>query len=45
MVRVIISLLTTPGEDEAEERALVTRFVAPALLESESSRRQGSRQG
>jgi AcrR family transcriptional regulator len=32
LVRVIVSLLTLPGESEDEERALVTRFVAPALL-------------
>ena len=30
-VRVIVSLLAMPGESEAEERALVERFVAPAL--------------
>lgn len=29
--RVIVSLLTSPGESEREERALVERFVAPAL--------------
>ncbi len=32
IVRQIVSLLTTPGESEAEERALVTRFVVPAVL-------------
>jgi AcrR family transcriptional regulator len=32
VVRVVISLLGMPGESEAEERALVERFVAPALL-------------
>ena len=31
VVRVIISLLVAPGRDEAEERALVRRFVVPAL--------------
>jgi AcrR family transcriptional regulator len=31
LVRVIVSLLTVPGADEAEERALLERFVAPAL--------------
>jgi len=36
IVRVIVSLLTMPGESEEEERALVERFVAPlALNESE----------
>jgi hypothetical protein len=32
LVRVIVSLLTMPGENEAEERELVARFVAPGLL-------------
>ncbi len=32
MVRVIVSLLAMPGANAAEERALVERFVAPALL-------------
>jgi len=32
VVRVIVSLLTTPGEDGAEERAMVSQFVVPALL-------------
>jgi AcrR family transcriptional regulator len=32
LVRVVVSLLTMPGENEAEERALITRFVAPVLL-------------
>jgi AcrR family transcriptional regulator len=32
MVRVIVSLLANPGQDEAEERALVERFVVPSLL-------------
>ena len=31
VVRVIVSLLITPGADAAEERALVERFVAPVL--------------
>lgn len=30
-VRVILSLLAMPGESDAEERALVERFVAPVL--------------
>jgi AcrR family transcriptional regulator len=29
LVRVILSLLTVPGRDEADERALVERYVAP----------------
>ena len=33
VIRVIISLLVMPGSDEAEERAMVDRFVAPALVE------------
>ncbi len=32
LVRVIVSLLTVPGRDGAEERALVERFVVPAVL-------------
>ena len=32
VVRVIVSLLVAPGRDAAEERALVQRFVVPALL-------------
>jgi predicted nucleic acid-binding protein len=31
LVRVIVSLLVTPGEDEDEERAMVERYVVPAL--------------
>lgn len=31
LVRVIVSLLTVPGRDEDEERALVTRFVTPSV--------------
>lgn len=36
-VRVTLSLLALPGEDESEERALVERFVAPPLLGDRSS--------
>lgn len=32
LVRVIVSLLIVPGRDEAEERALVERFVVPAVV-------------
>lgn len=32
LVRVIVSLLTVPGRDEADERAMVQRFVVPAVL-------------
>ena len=31
LVRVIVSLLIAPGRDAAEERAIVERFVVPAL--------------
>ncbi|MBM7517780.1 TetR/AcrR family transcriptional regulator [Nocardioides nitrophenolicus] len=31
LVRVIVSLLTVPGGDEAAERRLVDRFVAPVI--------------
>ena len=37
-VRVIVSLLVVPGRDEAEERALVERFVVPALIASSGAR-------
>ena len=32
LVRMIISLLTMPGESEREERVLIERFVVPAVL-------------
>jgi AcrR family transcriptional regulator len=32
LVRVILSLLTVPGADAAEEHDLLTRFVAPAVV-------------
>lgn len=32
LVRVIVSLLTVPGRDEADERAMVAHFVTPALV-------------
>lgn len=32
LLRVVLSLLTIPGRDEAEERAMVERFVAPAVV-------------
>lgn len=32
LLRVILSLLTLPGGNEAEERALIERFVAPVIL-------------
>ena len=32
LVRVIVSLLIVPGRDEAEERALVERFVVPRAV-------------
>ena len=31
LLRVVVSLLMVPGADEAEERALVERFVAPLV--------------
>jgi AcrR family transcriptional regulator len=33
-VRAIVSLLIVPGRDDAEERAMIERFVVPALVES-----------
>jgi hypothetical protein len=38
LVRVVVSFLTTPGNDEAEERELLSRFVAPAVLAGYSAR-------
>jgi len=35
LVRIVVSLLTLPAASEAEERALVARFVAPSLLAAE----------
>lgn len=32
LVRVILSLLTMPGESEAEERAMIEQFVVPGIL-------------
>lgn len=32
LVRIVVSLLTLPGDSEAEERELIARFVAPGLL-------------
>ena len=32
MVRIIVSLLTMPGESEEEERVLIESFVVPSLL-------------
>ena len=34
ILRVIVSLLTMPGRDDVEERALVERFVAPSVTMS-----------
>lgn len=38
LVRVIVSLLTVPGADEAEERRLVERFVVPVVAHSRTHR-------
>jgi AcrR family transcriptional regulator len=35
LVRVITSLLTFPGHDEADERAMLTEFVAPVVVPAE----------
>jgi AcrR family transcriptional regulator len=32
LVRVIVSLLTVPGESDADERAMLERFVAPLVV-------------
>lgn len=36
LVRVIVSLLTVPGGDDAEERRLVERFVTPVVAAGQS---------
>ena len=41
LTRVIVSLLTMPGVDAADERAMIHRFVAPTLITSHQ--RSGSR--
>ena len=35
-LRVILSLLTMPGRDDADERAMVERFVVPAVVSARS---------
>ena len=35
LVRVIVSLLTVPGRDGADERAMVERFVVPSLTRAD----------
>lgn len=37
MVRMIISLLATPGENAKEERAMIERFVVPSILHGSAS--------
>lgn len=43
LVRVIISLLAAPEASDTEERALVERFVVPALLPGAAGRRSSAR--
>ncbi|GAA3447691.1 putative HTH-type transcriptional regulator [Planomonospora venezuelensis] len=38
LVRVIVSLLTTPGEDDADERAMIESFVVPVLAGEDAPR-------
>ena len=35
LIRVITSLLIFPGHDEADERAMLTEFVAPVVVPAE----------
>jgi len=37
LVRIVVSLLTLPGDSEVEERELIARFVAPGLIEDTGS--------
>ncbi|MBC2642958.1 MULTISPECIES: TetR/AcrR family transcriptional regulator [unclassified Rhodococcus (in: high G+C Gram-positive bacteria)] len=39
LVRIIVSLLTVPGLDDADERAMLEQFVAPALAARETDDR------
>ncbi|MGV9862445.1 TetR/AcrR family transcriptional regulator [Rhodococcus koreensis] len=39
LVRVIVSLLTVPGIDDADERTLLEQFVAPALAAHDGDER------
>ncbi|MGW4331438.1 TetR/AcrR family transcriptional regulator [Rhodococcus koreensis] len=39
LVRVIVSLLTVPGIDDADERTLLEQFVAPALAAHDADER------
>ena len=39
LIRVIVSLLTVPGGDDAEERRLVERFVAPVVVAQSRAQR------
>ncbi|MFC6341579.1 hypothetical protein ACFP8W_06290, partial [Nocardioides hankookensis] len=34
LVRVIVSLLIVPGRDDADEWAMVQRYVAPVILDT-----------
>lgn len=38
LVRVVLSLLLVPGRDDADEAALVARFVVPVLLPESAAR-------
>ena len=38
LVRIIVSLLTVPGVDDADERTMLEQFVAPAIAEHDSGR-------
>ncbi|BAH54030.1 TetR/AcrR family transcriptional regulator [Rhodococcus opacus] len=39
LVRIIVSLLTVPGVDDADERAMLEQFVAPALAARDADER------
>ena len=43
LVRVIVSLLTVPGADEADERAMLERFVVPSVVASVAAPRATAR--
>ncbi|QNG20418.1 TetR/AcrR family transcriptional regulator [Rhodococcus triatomae] len=43
LVRIIVSLLTVPGADDAEERDMLARFVAPVVTGSPAGQRPADR--
>jgi len=40
LLRVVLSMLATPGADEADERAMIEQFVVPVVLAPRDTRRK-----